>query len=212
MRMSRTCGCPHTNFWVLAPVFPVCLSKLPKRPAISMRMEQARASTEHEVVDLGNNKLHCRACMARSPPAGEQLVLWLNTQCRPHDAAWMAQTKPHPGHHLVQGKGSLVFCSRCGAWSSAMYRALLRPCGGLPPTYAHAFSLRQLMKGRSPLGEGVDMPEGFGCLMQLHTRVLSCWRSKGSIARVHRLLEVRKRPPDLFLRSWDLSGGLECWW
>ena len=59
---------------------------------------------------------------------------------------------PHASHRLFRS-GDVVWCARCGAYSSARGRGLARPCTGPVPVAAvggRAQQLRQLIKGRHP--------------------------------------------------------------
>ena len=61
-----------------------------------------------------------------------------------------------PGHLLVAHRG-LMWCWRCGAWSTEVARSLASPCPARP-TRAGRDVLRRLAKGKTPK-QSVQWPE-----------------------------------------------------
>ena len=63
-----------------------------------------------------------------------------------------AAAGPHASHRLLRS-GNVIWCSRCGTYSTARGMGLARPCTGPVPSTAvggRAQQLRQLKKGRHP--------------------------------------------------------------
>ena len=115
------------------------------RNTLKKRRDKAWSETEHHIVVMTSGSLHCTKCRSRSAPNLPQQVRWLEDGCG------TLLNKPHKSH-MLQDKKNIVWCGRCGAWSSSRYRALGMPCEGKPKTGLQTMNLRRAEKGQLPPG------------------------------------------------------------
>ena len=62
----------------------------------------------------------------------------------------------HATHKMAHKRG-IVWCGRCGVWSTSAPRGLREPCYGIP-TRAGQAVLRRLKRGETPIARMTDWP------------------------------------------------------
>ena len=101
--------------------------------------------SSHRVLEAAAGALFCYRCCSRSPPTWGGKLLWLRQGCG-------RTPRPHSSHMLMRS-GSLVWCTRCGAYSAKRHKQLLRPCAG-EPTPLGKMTMKELQQGRMPPSSG----------------------------------------------------------
>ena len=83
------------------------------RPRLAALVAQLMEQTSHACVVLRGGGLHCESCLARCAPSLSAQRKFLNSRCGHEELV-----KPHASHRLVASPVSLVWCAKCGSWSS----------------------------------------------------------------------------------------------
>ena len=120
------------------------------RKAVSQLQVLTALNLCKHVLRAAGDSWLCVQCLARSPKRGSALIRWLDTTC---DTAGLL--RPHHTHRCGV-LGQLVWCKRCGAWSTSRYRGLADRCLEEPSTGLQRLALRRISAGKPPPGVDFD--------------------------------------------------------
>ena len=130
------------------PVDPLRVSIPPPPPRRFTRVERLRIGlrvTSHSLIHWPQG-FACRRCFSRA--ALRDAVPWLLRPCSEVQEP-PARGGPHPSHQMRVG-GTVLYCTRCAAWSQGSFRGLGKHCTATPPPFA-AYVLRRLQRGLRPV-------------------------------------------------------------
>ncbi len=98
----------------------------------------------HVLVGRGHNAWECSKCRKWARGAqGKRAIL--RRQCQ-----GTIQRRAHVTHRMRDGGNGVIWCERCGAYSTRLARGLLRPCLGVPTSEAQKNRWRRLLRGLAP--------------------------------------------------------------
>ena len=117
-------------------------------PALKELVYEAKLVTDHQLFGAGRG-LHCRKCWTRAPGQQKDLVKWLYHDC---ETAAEVASPPHFSHSLQAAEPGTIYCISCGAWSTSMHRALLKPCPDEPAKGLGKLALKRFAMGLPPPG------------------------------------------------------------
>ncbi len=119
------------------------ITKTVKKKRITQRQINENPNG-HVLVGRGHNAWECAKCRKWARGAqGKRAIL--RQRCQ-----GTIQQRAHATHRTRDGGNGIIWCERCGAYSTRLARSLLRPCMGTPTSEAQKNRWRRLLRGLAP--------------------------------------------------------------